>query len=114
MKNYEKHCMDRFCECKYSFKLTFLWRKLYFYTRAHEKYASFVALSIIKSEKLIGDHITIVFALCAQHGTLLSNVLTKQYFFLNSNPEMLCKLRKQREERCEQQKNDIDGNLKGT
>ena len=32
-----------FCECKYSFKLTFLRRKLEFYTRVYKKDVFFVA-----------------------------------------------------------------------
>ena len=27
----------RFCECKYRFKLSFLWRKLEFYTKVHKR-----------------------------------------------------------------------------
>ena len=77
--------MCRFCECKYSFKLTFLQRKLEFYTKVHKKDVSFVALYIIKSGTLIYDHITIVLALHAQYWALLSNFFMKQYFFVNSN-----------------------------
>ena len=29
--------MYKFCECKYSFKPTFLWQKLDFHTRVHKK-----------------------------------------------------------------------------
>ena len=29
--------MYRFCECKYRFKLSFLWRKLEFYTKVHKR-----------------------------------------------------------------------------
>ena len=36
--------MHRFCECKYSSKLTFLWKKLEFYTRVYKKDVSLVAL----------------------------------------------------------------------
>ena len=41
----------------------------------------------MNSDTLIYDHIDIVLALCAQHRSLLSNFFTKQYFFLNSNPD---------------------------
>ena len=36
--------MYKFFECKYRFKLTFLWRKLEFYTRVHKKDVFFVTL----------------------------------------------------------------------
>ena len=72
--------MYRFRECKYSFELTFLWKKLEFYTRVHEK-MYLVALQILKSETFIYDLITI-----EQQRTLLSIFFTKQHFFLNSNP----------------------------
>ena len=40
----KKHYMYRFCECKYGFKLMFLWRKLKFYTRVYKKDVYFVVI----------------------------------------------------------------------
>ena len=74
--------MCRFCECKYSFKLTFPWRKLKFCTRFHKNDVSFVAFLTIKSGTLINDHIAIVLAISAQHSTVLSNFFKKIFFFL--------------------------------
>ena len=49
-----KHCMYILCiafyECKYSFKLKFLWRKLEFYTRVYKNDVFFVLFYIIESE----------------------------------------------------------------
>ena len=43
----------------------------------------------MNSETLIYDHIAIVLALYAQDKTLLSNLFTNQYFFLNNNSGIL-------------------------
>ena len=92
--------MHRFCECKYSFKLTYLWKKLEFYTRVHKKMYLLLFFKS-KSGTVIYDNIMIILALRAQGRTILYNFITKQFFFLNSNPEHLqttaskrCSLRK--------------------
>ena len=82
--------MYRFCECKYSFKLALLWRKLEFYIRNHKK----VYLLLLFNYKIQDtyDHIAVVLALRAQHRTLLFIFFTKQYFLLNSNPALIRKV----------------------
>ena len=62
--------MCRTFECK----LTFLWRKLEFYTRVHKKDPFCCSLYHY-------DHITIALMLQTQYRIVLSNFLKKQYFF---------------------------------
>ena len=80
--------MYRFFECKYSFKLTFQWRKPEFYTRV-----LYYLLLLFKSQTLwhrlinyTSSFITSVLELCTENRTSF-NFLTKQNIFLNFNPE---------------------------
>ena len=81
--------MYEFCQRKYIFKLACLWRKLEFYTRVHTK---IYLLLLFKSFKwwlvfMITSWLYSCFTHDIGHYYLIS--FTKQYFFLNSNPDSL-------------------------